>query len=189
MFLLVTKVPSLIQRAGILTQRVAKVVIVVVDKVQFRGFMFFGVACCTNVEQQQESIYHLFAGCEKVLDFWKNITIWFELKLSIKVKFSDIELIFGYQNYDQNFWPLNFILLIARQYIFHCSKYSHDINIYNLQKLVEEKYVEQYTLSKIKDTVHIFNRNWSHWKLLFESWKFEQTLINNFVVVVFVSLL
>ena len=124
---------------------------------------------CGICGQQQESIYHLFAGCEKVLDFWKNITIWFELKLSIKVKFSDIELIFGYQNYDQNFWPLNFILLIARQYIFHCSKYSHDINIYNLQKLVEEKYVEQYTLSKIKDTVHIFNRNWSHWKLLFES--------------------
>ena len=76
---------------------------------------------------------------------------------------------FGYQNYNQNFWPLNFILLIERQYIFQCSKYNHDINIYNLQKLVKEKYVEQYTLSKIKDTVHIFSRNWSHWKQLFES--------------------
>ena len=119
--------------------------------------------------QQQESIYHLFSGCEKVLDLWKNITIWFELKLSIKIKFNDIELIFGYPNYDQNFWPLNFILLITRQYIFHCSKYKHDINIYNLQKFVKEKYVEQYTLSKIKDTVHIFGRIWSHWKQLFES--------------------
>ena len=57
------------------------------------------------------------------------------------IKLNELDFIFGYQKHDENFWSLNFILLITRSYIFHCSKYKHDVNIYHLQNLIKEKYL------------------------------------------------
>ena len=122
---------------------------------------------CLICGQQHKNITHLFARCQIVLDLWKNIT-WFELKLSIKIKLNELDFIFGYQKYDQNVWSLNFILLITQSYIFHCSKYRHDFNIYHLKNLIKEKYLEQNTLSKLNNTQHIFSKKWSTWKILFE---------------------
>ena len=121
---------------------------------------------CGICGQQPQNITHLFARCQIVLDLWKNITKWFELKLSIKIKLNELDFIFGYQKHDENFWSLNFILLITRSYIFHYSKYKHDVNIYHLQNLIKEKYLEQHTLSKLNNTQHIFSKKWLTWKSL-----------------------
>ena len=127
---------------------------------------------CGICGQQCKNITHLSARCQIVLDLWKNITRWFELKLSIKIKLNELDFIFGYQKYDpKNFLSLNFILLIAQSYIFHCSKYRHYVNIYHLQNLIKEKYLEQNTLSKLNNTQHIFSKKWSTRKILLEEKK------------------
>ena len=68
---------------------------------------------CGICGQQRENITHLFTKCQIVLDLWKNITKSFELKLPIKIKLNELDFIFGYKKHDQNFWSLNFILLIT----------------------------------------------------------------------------
>ena len=65
------------------------------------------------------------------------------------------------------FFPLNFVLLITRYYIFTTARLHHHLNIYNLQQIIKCKYLEQQCLSKINNTNKEFSKKWSHWITLF----------------------
>ena len=65
------------------------------------------------------------------------------------------------------FWPLNFILLIMR-YIFTRTRLLGDLNIYHLQQIMKNRYLEQECLSKLNCTAKEFPKNESAWKILFQ---------------------
>ena len=92
---------------------------------------------------EPETDTHLFMMCEKVLELWTNIKTWIKRKLFICIDIPQYCLILGYLEMDENFWPLNFVLLITRYYIFNCSRNQSRLDIFSLQKIVKEKYFEQ----------------------------------------------
>ena len=116
---------------------------------------------------EEETDTHLFMTCKKVLELWNNIETWIQRKLSIHIEIPQHGLIMGYQEVDENFWPLNFVLLITRYYIFNCSRNKSRLDIFFLQKIVKEKYHEQKMLSVLNGTSSLFNKRWSHWNMLF----------------------
>ena len=76
--------------------------------------------------------------------------------------------ILGYLFRDVNFWPLNFVLLITRKYIFQCSKKRYPLNIFALQLEVKRNYIEQQMLQKINLMEQHYNRKWTLWNKLFD---------------------
>ena len=57
----------------------------------------------------------------QVSDQWTNIKHRIECKLKIRLNWHKITCILGYSLCDVNFYPLNFILMIVRHYIFKCA--------------------------------------------------------------------
>ena len=87
---------------------------------------------CSFCTQYSESIQHLFSVCVIVSQLWYNVQDWIRNKLGINITISISMKILGYLFHDVNFWPLNFVLLITRKYIFQCSKNGYPLNIFTL---------------------------------------------------------
>ena len=104
---------------------------------------------CGLCGNQSESIMHLFSDCIESNELWINVKNWIKNSISYVLNLNRITKILGYITYDENFWPLNFLLLIVRNYIFTCSRHKRHLNIYNLQMIVKDKYLEQESLSKL----------------------------------------
>ena len=123
---------------------------------------------CRLCRQKTETIDHLFAECCKVTDLYKNIENWINLKLNLKVEINRMMKILGHVLQDLNFWPLNFILLVTRYYIFEQAVNEKPLNIYRLQNIIKYKYLEQECLSVCNSTSTAFRKSWHMWKSLFQ---------------------
>ena len=123
---------------------------------------------CSFCTQYSESIQHLFSECVIVSQLWDNVQDWIRNKLGINITISKSMKILGYLFHDVNFWPLNFVLLITRKYIFQCSKKGYQLNIFALQLEVKRNYIEQQMLQKINLMEQHYNRKWTLWNKLFD---------------------
>ena len=73
--------------------------------------------------QVAEEIWNIYyANCREVTQLWNNIQQWVNNKLGINLVLTNLMKLHGYIITDQNFWPLNLILMITRKYIFWCTK-------------------------------------------------------------------
>ena len=82
-------------------------------------------------------------------------------------------LVLGYNETDANSCPLNFILMIVRYHIFKCVMKGSDLNVYQVQEIAKEKFIEQELLSKINYKIY-FKKKWTLWKRLFSGTKKKQ---------------
>ena len=71
---------------------------------------------------------------------------------------------------DANSCPLNFILMIVRYYIFKCAMKGSDLNVYQVQEIAKEKFIEQELLSKINNKSE-FKKNGHFGKVCFQELK------------------
>ena len=122
---------------------------------------------CSFCGKYEENIDHLFNKCKEVTSLWTNIERWIKNKLGVNITLTTPMKILGYLIRDENFWPLNLVLIVTRRYIFWCSKNNFHLNIYFLQKEVRKTYDEQEALSKMNLQFDTFNRKWVFWKNLF----------------------
>ena len=89
---------------------------------------------------------YLFSEYEKVCDLWYNIKAWIRSKIKVNLILTKI-LVLGYTEADATSSPLNFILMIVRYYIFKCAMKDSDLNVYQVQLIAKEKFIEQELLS------------------------------------------
>ena len=92
---------------------------------------------CNMCNEYRETCLHLFSDCIKAEELWNNIETWLKNKTGTPFVFTAIMRILGYLINDQFFWPMNFILLISRNYIFQTSRKS----IFCLQKELKRKFL------------------------------------------------
>ena len=110
---------------------------------------------------------HLFVQCKQVHELWQDLKRWISNKLSIHIELSISRKLLGYEEYDAMYWPLNFILIITRNYIFWCAGKNFKLNVYFLQNKLENKFKEQKTIAAINQTESKFNKRWEVWQNLF----------------------
>ena len=122
---------------------------------------------CGLCGESIETILHLFTECPKVNALWENLKQWLFIKIHIQTETSNILKLFGYLIQDQNFCPLNCILLIARKYIFWCSQKKTDPKIELLKTKIKMKYIEQEHFSRITFSEPDFSKKWNRWKDVF----------------------
>ena len=123
---------------------------------------------CSFCSLCPESIKHLFSECEIVSQLWGNVQNWILNKLRLNITLNTSMKILGYLIQDSNFWPLNFVLLTTRNYIFQSSRKNHALNIYALQLEIKRKYIEQQMLEKMNWKEHNFSTKWNIWNKLFD---------------------
>ena len=107
-----------------------------------------------------------------MFDLWVNVKHWIEIKLKIQLNLNKNICILGYSLCDANFCPLNFVLITVRNYTFKCALTNMDLNIYQIQKIVKEKYFEQELLSKLNGKEEIFKKRWLISTIVFSEIKF-----------------
>ena len=122
---------------------------------------------CRLCNEYTESIVHLFSECAVSNALWNNLISWIEARITIRLSLNKTSKIIGYTQWDNQFWPLNFVLTMTRRYIFTCAKTERDPNIYCLQSIIKSKYYEQEMLAKVNNTFQKFKKNWSVWHTIF----------------------
>ena len=120
---------------------------------------------CRLCAEGAETIQHLFSQCEIVENLWTDIKQWIKRKVNYQLHMTQITNIFGYCIQDQNFKPVNFILLISisRKYKFWCSRNKFIANFLQLKKLIQQRYCEQKYLTKLSSSDE-FDREMRTWK-------------------------
>ena len=76
--------------------------------------------------------------------------------------------LFGYLVQDQNFLPMNFILILTREYIFLCAKQKQLPKMDHLKIILKKRYYEQKYILIINSKEKSFEESWSLWKPLFQ---------------------
>ena len=126
---------------------------------------------CGFCNTRTETILHLFTECPIVNTLWENMRQWVSNKTHIQIELSKIVKVFGYLIQDQNFWPINFIILTTRKYIFWCSQKKKNPELGVLKKEIKNAYHEQLYVSKVNFSEEIFNKKWNiwnNWKSIFD---------------------
>ena len=70
--------------------------------------------CGSSVETSQ----HLLTQCSTVQTLWSSVLEWIKEKNNQNYVLGEVNKLFGYLHQDQNFLPMNFILLLTKEYIF-----------------------------------------------------------------------
>ena len=89
---------------------------------------------CYFCKTESESISHIFCKCPHVQQLWHNLKEWISNILDIHIDFNKTAMILGYTESNDNFWPVNFLLIITRYYIFSCSRKKIQLNIFDRKK-------------------------------------------------------
>ena len=84
-----------------------------------------------------------------VVDLWTNIENWIRRNLNIDLKLDVTMKIIGYYNFDEYYWPLNFILLFSKYYIYKSSKRGKSLNIFSLRNIIKDRFHEQKYRNKL----------------------------------------
>ena len=122
---------------------------------------------CVFCKDQKETIFHLFCHCSKVIPIWQNIESWISNKVGIKLRITDSMKILGYIERNKDYWPINFVILVTKKYIYWCSKKGFMLNIYFLQKEIRKIFDEQRALAKVNLNETSFMNMWDHWINIF----------------------
>ena len=115
---------------------------------------------CGLCETHSETLEHLFLDCEISKDFLNQLFIIIKTKTKVQINPDKITIIFGYLLKNNYHVPINTILILAKSYLFQCSKkLALPIKTVFIKKLINV-YNEQKLLSKIQNRYDVFEKQW-----------------------------
>ena len=123
---------------------------------------------CVIYGSSVETIQHLFTQCSNVQTLWSSVLEWIKEKVNQNYVLGEVNKLFAYLVQDQNFLPMNFILLLPREYIFWCAKKKLLPKMDHLKIILNRRYYEQKYISIINSKENSFEESWSLWKPLFQ---------------------
>ena len=123
---------------------------------------------CSLCNSSEETIEHLFSSCTETTQLWNDIQNWINHRISVNLTLTSQMKILGYLKNDQHFWPLNFIIMTTKKYIFYSTKKSKILCITTLQQEVKKHYLEQKTIYRKNLQIEEFTKKWMIWKNIFQ---------------------
>ena len=108
-----------------------------------------------------ETIQHLFTQYSKIQTLWSSILEWIKEKINPNYVLGEVNKLFGYLVQNQNFLPMNFILILTRKYIFLCAKQKLLPKMDHLKIILKKRYYEQKYISLINSKENSFEESWS----------------------------
>ena len=116
---------------------------------------------CIFCSYHVEDIIHLFWECDLVRIFWNNLASWLRRISPIHLILDRKSILFGYIESNKLSFNKNFILIVAKYFIFKCSKEKKQPNNIEFQKFFQHVYNEQMYLARTNCEFEKFSRLWS----------------------------
>ena len=121
---------------------------------------------CSLCHKDTETLLHLFCSCEKSSNLWKEISRWINNKTSIPIQFDPLMIIIGYTNINNISPTINLIIMITKNYLFHCSNKNVSPNIFSVIERIRQSYSYHLIISKKNMDQENYVKKWSMCRLL-----------------------
>ena len=102
------------------------------------------------------------------MQLWEELNHWLDLVLNKHLVLAPLEILLGHLNNDNNFLPVNSLILVTKYYIFICAVNAKIPNFKELCTKLKTCYDEQLLLSTNISKEEEFKKNWLGFKKLFE---------------------
>ena len=122
---------------------------------------------CGLCKNENESLLHLFCQCHRTRQLWQEIYGGIRNVLNITIDLSNFDIIMGYHLKNQNYVPINFLIINTKAYIFWCSRHNRTPNIFTVQNRLNASFAEQKWISIKHHKTEIFEKEWHIWEDLF----------------------
>ena len=113
---------------------------------------------CEYCQLQPETICHIFLECAKVKQFWNSLRIWLINNSNIHIDLNDKSILFSYQ--DNNVLK-NYILVVAKYYIYANKFCKKDLNLNSFVGLLEKKFQSEKYIAYVNNTITKFFTKWT----------------------------
>ena len=114
---------------------------------------------CYYCNLERETIVHLLAECENVLQFWKEIQVFIQQYFGLEIRIGAIDLIGG-MAVDKVQHVANFIVLMGKQFIYRQRCLKGNLSIAVFKRLVlEVERIEKY-IAVQNGRVALHNKKW-----------------------------
>ena len=113
---------------------------------------------CTFCNNERETIIHLFCNCNIVENLWNEISTWMNRKLNCEIKLDNKLIILGYLNMDKLYYSINTIILVAKSYIFKCSRRDITPNMIQFHNRLLVVLREQESIAIKNGNLQMFNK-------------------------------
>ena len=117
--------------------------------------------------KQEETLLHMLIECEEVKKFWDSLKKLLYEKLGLNTQWNNINIIFGHLFMDQNRIPINALLLVAKKYIYDCSRSNNILDLQILISRFHSLYVNETFISILNNKEKTFDQNWIYFKSIF----------------------
>ena len=113
---------------------------------------------CSYCDQEAETKTHLFYNCQKVKAFWSAFQTWLQSHANITFNLTIKSALFSGQTKNV---LLNYLLLLARYFIYKNKFTSNNISIQTFINYVKRKYQNERYISKINHKQEAFQSKWA----------------------------
>jgi hypothetical protein len=123
---------------------------------------------CKICKQEPQYIVHFFWECEVVASFWKKLgeTLKKKCMHCHSLNFNNKLVIFGISDLIKTDSILNYIILLAKFYIYKCKLQKITPQVDPFLKMLKHKYCIEKYVSKINGNYHKFDQNWASYQQL-----------------------
>ena len=115
------------------------------------------IKCTANAV---DDINHFFIECSALENFWVKLENWWNRTATYQVKVSSKHIIFGLY-YDNNFYKtINYVILLAKWYIYRQSYLEKKVDLYGFLVLLKSKLETEKYISTCNGQIRRFDKMW-----------------------------
>ncbi len=92
---------------------------------------------CTTCSESIDDIIHHFVDCKGLNNFWNSLELWWNRTAKYQVKICKKHIIFGLYYDNVFFSSINFVLLLAKSYIYRQVYNEHTVDFYNFLSVLK----------------------------------------------------
>ena len=115
---------------------------------------------CSFCNEKKETTIHLFCHCEKVKQFWQKIKRWMLYICKIDLNIEDTALIINKSNESRNNKFIDYVIPLAKQYIYASKCKNEELNVNVLLTKLHEHYCTEKSIAVQTNRLKAHNCKW-----------------------------
>ena len=114
---------------------------------------------CNFCKKEKETVLHMFAECEKVVEFWHQVQIQYNIVSGINM----FEKCYGILDCKKaNFYVINHILIMVKRCIYKCRMDQTNLSLAILRKMINNTISMEYFCAQRKSALEFHYKKWDY---------------------------
>ena len=133
----------------------------IVTNIQLHKWGIIDSSICRLCKEQEESVMHAMFGCKEIRDIWDQLVNHFQGRFpGLVVKINATNILFN-EICDPKKHVVNFMCLIAKQYIYRCRCLGEKPTLIALVAQIRSVENVEKFIAKKNNKLHVHERNWN----------------------------